>query len=566
MDNKKYLTLKKSNCKNCYKCIRNCPVKSIKFSDNQANIIADECVLCGMCFVSCPQNAKEIRNDVGLVQTVLDVGKPVYASVAPSFVAEYKLNSFEPMRKLLKHLGFADAQETAVGAQVVTEKYIELLNKNEQDIIISTCCHSINSLVQKYYPSIVPYMANVTSPMLAHCNMLKQQHPGSFTVFIGPCISKKEEAEIYGIADCVLTFEELDLWMSAEGISLADFTEESEKVTSDNGKLSQLYPITGGILRSMEHKPENYTYIALDGIDNCVEAFKEIEHGNLKKCFIEMSACKGSCVNGPGITNHGTSIIKNTLKIDNYAGKNNFEENTIYDNEYMTKKLDFIGINSKMPGEETILKILAKIGKTKPEHELNCGSCGYNTCREKAIAVYMGKADLNMCLPYLKEKAENFSDNVINNTPNGIFILDEDLNIQQINKAACKFLNIKNQKDCIGQGIVDYLNPTEYITAMASGKKLQQESKKYLDKYGIFIAETIYYDKDYHLLFSIMRDITARESEKRQHSELTTKTVEITDRVIEKQMRIVQEIASLLGETTAETKIALTQLKDTLSQ
>ena len=555
MNNAKYLQLKKSNCKNCYKCIRNCPVKSIKFSDNQANIITDECILCGQCFVSCPQNAKEIRNDVNLVKSLLDIGFPVYASVAPSFVAEYKLKSFEPIRKALKSLGFADAEETAIGAQIVSQEYLKMLNEGKKDVIISSCCHTINSLIQKYFPEILPYLAEVSSPMLAHCNLLKQQHPKCITVFIGPCISKKEEAEIYGGADAVLTYEELDIWFDEEKISLEDFGEANE------GKLAQFYPITGGIIRSMPEKPTTYSYLAIDGIDNCTEAFQEILNGDLTNCFIEMSACKGCCVNGPGVSKSEKTVLKNTLNVDKFAGDARYD---VTHELSLEKEISFIGTKSHIPGEATIKSILAKIGKTLPEHELNCGTCGYNTCREKAIAVHQGKADLSMCLPYLKEKAENFSDNVINNTPNAIFVLDEYLNIQQINSTACQFFKVAGASDLLNKPVVDILDPVDYIDAMTNGKKIQKETKKYLDDYGIHVAETIVYDKEFHLIFSFMRDITAKQESDMQRNDLRLKTTEITDKVIAKQMRIVQEIASLLGETTAETKIALTQLKDTL--
>ena len=204
----KVLQLKKSNCKNCYKCIRNCPVKSIKFSDGQANIIADECILCGRCFVNCPQDAKQIRNDVPRVQELIASGHPVIASVAPSFIAEFPLLDFESMRGMLRQLGFADAEETAIGATIVKQEYERMIASGEHDVIISSCCHSINSLIQKYHPAALPYLAPVLSPMLAHCKLIKEQKPEAKTVFIGPCISKKEEAELYDYCDAVLTFEE----------------------------------------------------------------------------------------------------------------------------------------------------------------------------------------------------------------------------------------------------------------------------------------------------------------------------------------------------------------------
>ena len=197
--------------------------------------------------------------------------------------------------------------------------------------------------------------------------------------------------------------------------------------------------------------------------------------------------------------------------------------------------------------------------------ELTWGSCGHPPCREKAIAVYQGKADLTMCLPYLKERAETFSGFVINNTPNGIFVLDESLCVQQINRAACELFNLKTPSDIVGSPIVRLINPADYLTVMTTGIPVR-DKKKYIAEYQKYVEETIVYDREYHIIFSIMRDITAQETQAAERNELCTKTVEITNAVIEKQMRVVQEIASLLGETTAETKIALTQLKDTLSQ
>ena len=194
---KNFLGLKKSNCKNCYKCIRHCPVKSIKFSDNQAHILEEDCILCGQCFVNCPQNAKIIRNDTGRVREMICSSRPVYASVAPSFVANYEGVTIQSMEMALQRLGFAAAEETAVGATIVKKQYDEMIRQGDRDVIISSCCHSVNTLIQKYYPEALKYLAPVISPMQAHCRKIKKEHPDAFTVFIGPCISKKAEAEEY---------------------------------------------------------------------------------------------------------------------------------------------------------------------------------------------------------------------------------------------------------------------------------------------------------------------------------------------------------------------------------
>lgn len=553
----KFLQLKKSNCKNCYKCIRNCPVKSIKFADGQANIIPDECILCGRCFVNCPQDAKQIRDDVPRVKEMIASDKKVIASVAPSFIAEFPLMDFAAMKSALLKLGFADAQETAIGATIVKTEYEKMIASGKHDVIISSCCHSVNALIQKYYPSVLPYLADVLSPMLAHCRVIKEENPGACAVFIGPCISKKEEAELYGECDVALTYEELEAWMNEAGVVPAGDSTEP-----DEGKRGRFFPIKGGIIKSMHTENTGFTYLAVDGVQNCIAAIKEIESGALKNCFIEMNACEGACINGPAISHHHKPLLSGEVKVVAFAGDDEFRVAMPIDT---FKNIPYIGTHEKIPGEAAIKEILAKMGKTSPEQELNCGSCGYPTCREKAIAVYQGKADLSMCLPFLKEKAETFSGYVINNTPNAIFVLDENLCVQQINKAGCALFNLKTPSDILGSPIVRLLNPADYLGVMTSGVPIK-EKKHYLAEYKKYVAETIVYDHEYHIVFSIMRDITSEEERQSERSELCNKTVAITNEVIEKQMRVVQEIASLLGETTAETKIALTQLKDALQK
>ena len=553
----KFLQLKKSNCKNCYKCIRNCPVKSIKFADGQANIIPDECILCGRCFVNCPQDAKQIRDDVPRVKEMIASGKKVIASVAPSFIAEFPLMDFAAMKSALLKLGFADAQETAIGATIVKTEYEKMIASGKHDVIISSCCHSVNALIQKYYPSVLPYLADVLSPMLAHCRVIKEENPGACAVFIGPCISKKEEAELYGECDVALTYEELEAWMNEAGVVPAGDSTEP-----DEGKRGRFFPIKGGIIKSMHTENTGFTYLAVDGVQNCIAAIKEIESGALKNCFIEMNACEGACINGPAISHHHKPLLSGEVKVVAFAGDDEFRVAMPIDT---FKNIPYIGRREKIRGEAVIKEILAKMGKTSPEQELNCGSCGYPTCREKAIAVYQGKADLSMCLPFLKEKAETFSGYVINNTPNAIFVLDENLCVQQINKAGCALFNLKTPSDILGSPIVRLLNPADYLGVMTSGVPIK-EKKHYLAEYKKYVAETIVYDHEYHIVFSIMRDITSEEERQSERSELCNKTVAITNEVIEKQMRVVQEIASLLGETTAETKIALTQLKDALQK
>jgi iron only hydrogenase large subunit-like protein len=551
------LTLKKSNCKNCYKCIRHCPVKSIRFSGNQAYIISDECILCGQCFVVCPQDAKQIVDETEKVRVLLQSGDPVVVSLAPSFVANYEGVGIDSMRDALKKLGFYDAEETAIGATIVKNEYDRLINEGQRDIIISSCCHSINLLIQKYYPNLLPYLADVLSPMQAHCIDIKKRIPNAKTVFIGPCVAKKDEAQKYeGVVDAVLTFDELTAWLNNEKISLEKKKDKNEK------SLARFFPTTGGILKTMAMANPSYSYMAMDGVENCMAALKDIEAGNVHNCFIEMSACVGSCVGGPVMEKFHRSPVKDYLSVSDYAGKEDFDVAQPTQNE-VVKHFLAIDRGAMQPSEAEIQETLRQMGKMKKEDELNCGSCGYDTCRAKAIAILQGKAEISMCLPYLKEKAENFSDTISRNTPDGLIVLNENLEVQQVNSAALKMLNLRNPGDILGDQVVRILDPNDFIKVLSMGRPIH-DKREYLAEYDKYVDKTIVYDKEYHLLLGILRDVTEEESQRERKEEISRQTVEIADNVVDKQMRIVQEIASLLGETAAETKIALTKLKESI--
>ena len=553
------LTLKKSNCKNCYKCIRHCPVKAIRFSGNQAHIIGNECILCGQCFVVCPQNAKEIVDETEKAKVLLQSGGPVIVSLAPSFIANYEGVGINAMRKALKQLGFYDVEETAIGATIVKTEYERMLKEDERDVIITSCCHSINLLIQKHYPQALEYLADVVSPMQAHCKDIKSRFPNAKTVFIGPCVAKKDEAEHYeGIVDAVLTFEELTEWFKAENIEL------EKEMDNDICSRARFFPTTGGILKTMAQDIPGYTYLALDGVENCIAALKDIIDGKIHKCFIEMSACVGSCVGGPVMEKyHRSSAVKDYIAVSGYAGTKDFEVSQPKANE-LKKNFGYIELRSQMPSDMEIQNVLRQMGKFKPSQELNCGSCGYNTCREKAIAILQGKAEISMCLPFLKDKAESFSDAIVKNTPNGLIVLNEQLEVQQINDAARKMMNIRSANDIVGDQVVRILDPAVFMNVLRDKRNVRDE-RVYLAEYRRYVEQSVVYDQDSRLLICIMRDITDEQDEREKKEKISRQTIEVADKVVEKQMRIVQDIASLLGETAAETKIALAKLKESIS-
>lgn len=552
------LKLKKSNCKNCYKCIRHCPVKSIRFSAGQAHIIDDECILCGHCFVVCPQNAKEIVDETEKVRVLISSGDPVIVSLAPSFIANYNGVGIEAMRDALKKLGFHDAEETALGATMVKREYDRMLKEENHDIVISSCCHSVNLLIRKYFPDQLPYLADVVSPMVAHCMDIKRRIPNAKTVFIGPCVAKKDEAaQSGGAVDAVLTFEELTRWFEKERI------KPEQKILPDNESRARFFPTPGGILKTMAMDAPDYAYMALDGVENCIAALKDIEQGKIHKCFIEMSACAGSCIGGPVMEKYHPSPVMDYIAVSSFAGEKDFD---IPQPDVHLMKHSYTPLMTKaaMPSDAELLRIMHEMGKYKPSDELNCGSCGYNTCREKAIAIYQGKAEVSMCLPFLKDKAESFSDAIVKNSPNALLVVNDQLEVQQVNTAALRLMHLREASDVLGTQVDRILDPSMFNTVRKTGRGLYNQ-RAYLAEYSRYVDQTVVPAEDGRIMLCIIRDVTSEEDERRRKEEISRETAEVADKVVDKQMRIVQEIASLLGETAAETKIALSKLKESIS-
>ena len=555
------LESKASDCRNCYKCIRYCPMKAISFANNKAAIIHDECILCGRCYLMCPQNSKIVRNDVLMVQKIIHSKRKVIVSLAPSFVANFNAN-FADVKKAILKLGFSDVEETAVGATIVKKRYDEMLDE-KHDVIISSCCHSINLLIQKHYPKALPFLADAYSPMVAHGKDIKSRYGvDAAVVFVGPCIAKKDEGERNADhIDAVLTFGELEEWLKEEKIVI----DCSKPFHRDEESKARLFPICGGILETMKKENKDYHYIAVDGVEHAKKVLQDIIDGKIHKCFIEMSACHGSCVNGPMMKNNKSSLVSRYINVENIAGEKDFTIGKLNSQEIIHPYYAISLAKLATPSEKEIIKVLRTMGKTSKSDELNCGSCGYTSCREKATAVIQGRATIEMCLPYLMEKAQSFSEKIVMNSPNGLMVLDESLNIQLLNNSMCKIIGISAPSVLIKKNVTTILDPTDYALALGDNSDRTIAKKVYLSEYEKYVENTIIYDRKFHILICVMKDITDRELQAQKRDELIKKSVEITNKVIEKNMRSVQEIASLLGESTAETKVALLSLKDALN-
>ena len=558
------IQFKEANCKGCYKCIRNCDLKAIKFSNEQARILDSECVLCGKCTLVCPQNAKVIKSDLPETKELINNGTMLYATIAPSYVSAFPNVSFAQLSNALKKLGFVRVEETAIGASMVSAEYSKLMQKKEMKNIITTCCPTINLLVEKYYPELVPYLAPVVAPATAHAKALKELYGNNIkVVFIGPCISKKYEAHMNDYINTVLMFDELKEWLEEENIT---FTETDNESTEMCNTISRFYPVPEGIIHTIPSDiRKNYKTMAVDGLDRCINILDSLKDGQIEGYFLEMNSCAGSCIEGPGMHNeHIPFLIAKDLLLNNVRKKTTtpapLTENSKPD---LTKAFVLTLVKDKVPDEATISSILASIGKTTPKEMLNCGACGYSTCRDKAIAVFQGKADLKMCLPYMREKAESMSNIILDNTPDAIFVTDMEFNILEYNHAASKMFK-QIDSNTIGLPIEMLINSENFENVKANGENIYYAlCSDTMNELTLDISIIYAPNHDYIV---IAKDVTAEQEHNRELEKIRKDTLETTQRVIDKQMRVAQEIASLLGETTGETKAALTNLKKSIAQ
>lgn len=559
------LNFSKANCKNCYKCLRTCQVKAVQIKNDQAGIVEERCIGCGQCLVVCPQDARNIKSYLEDVKEAIKQKKKVIAAIAPSFVGAFNLADEGKLSGALKQLGFTWVEETAIGAEVVSELYDKLMDQSKHDNLITTCCPSANYLVDRYFPSLTDYLIPIVSPMLAHGKMLKQRHGhDSYVVFIGPCTAKKIEAVSFqhiGIIDAVMTFEELSKWLEDDEISL----DLIQSVPFDGlaSRRGQAYPLLGGVADSFRES-KKYEKLKVDGIAECMEVFSSIEAGNITGVCVEVNVCRGGCLNGPGMPKNAKDFYKRQNILKKYIEERSSCE--LPENFAVPAGLDFSKvfiarpINKKLAPEASIKEILESMGKYEPTDELNCGGCGYNTCREKAQAVFEGMAEMNMCMPFMRGKAESVTNVIFENSPNIILFIDDKLNVKEINPTAQRVFGVK-EDFIIDKPLSIILDEEPFRQVRDSRNSLLAQSVSY-PCYGVVLLLNILYLEKKNIILAIMSNITKEERQRDELKRVKENAIDAAQKVIEKQMRVAQEIASLLGETTAETKVTLSKLKE----
>jgi len=562
------ITTNRARCRDCYRCVRTCPVKAIRVQNGQAQIVPELCIGCGNCVTACPQEAKSVRDDLPAIRRAIRAGRTVVASLAPSTPAFFNLQAFDQMEAILKHLGFAAVGETAYGAEMVGKAHRDYIeqHRNLWPIITSSCPVVVN-LIEKYYPDLIPHLAPFVSPMIAHGRALRRRYGAdAYIVFIGPCIAKKEEAResaFEGSIDGVLTFNELLDWLSSEHV-VVDMAEQPAQPTLRVN--ARLFPVEGGLIGTANLDTDMLAshIVTTSGLEACEDVLRGIRAHQLAACAAELMACEGGCISGPAMEAAGTVHVARQRVIA-YASRRQPQP--------LPERGDWPDLgrgycDKKVPvpqfTEEQIQSILSLVEKYTPDDELNCGACGYATCREKAVATLRGMAEATMCIPYMRRRAESLRQVVMDVTPNAILIVDERLYLQELSPSAERLLGC-HRATCVGKPLTNILPVVDGLVRVRDmGQPVTGETVKLRD--DLIVEQTIVPVKDHNLFLAILRDVTEREQQRASLEHLRTEMLLRTQEVVNRQMRVAHEIAQLLGETTAESKMMLSRLASLLKE
>lgn len=558
-----------ARCRDCYRCVRTCPVKAVRVQGGQAQVVPELCIVCGTCVRACPQGAKSVCDDRQAVRQAIASGRKVVASVAPSAPAYFEVQSFGQMERALGALGFAAAYETAFGAEMVGQAHREMVDaERSRWPVITSSCPVVVNLIEIYYPDIVPHLAPIVSPMIAHGRWLRERYGAdAYVVFIGPCFAKKGEMRedaVCGAIDAALTYEELSDWLRASEVSIAAAPGESERVPRANARA---FPVEGGLVGTADLDTDILAgdIVTTSGLAACEDVLQGIRAGTLQASLVELMACEGGCINGPGMGD-GVGIYLARQRVLEYASRRQAQplpSRTEWPSLYRSYRDKSVPLPEFT--EEQIREVLHRVDKYAPEDELNCGACGYPTCRDKAIATLRGLAEATMCIPYTRRRAESLRQVIMAVTQDPVITVDTRLHVQDMSPSAEAMLRCSLQQ-AIGHPL-DEVAPPPVLDGFRQVRQTSQPIvRQRLTLNGLIVEQTIVAVSGQNLIVGILRDVTEREQQRTQLERIRDETLQRTQEVVIKQMRVAHEIAQLLGETTADTKIMLSRLARLLEE
>ncbi len=551
-----------SECQDCYKCVRECPVKAIKIRNNSAHIISDLCILCGHCVEICPIGAKKVRNDLAVASNALKnkgTDKAV-VSLAPSYAAEFQDIPYRKLISAIKKLGFDAVSETAIGAEKVSGWISENINQTSCErgqIFISSACPSIVRLVKKYIPVYGDSITKCYSPLLTHAKIIKKiWGENTKIIFIGPCIAKKSESDMYpDLVEAALTFEDLLSWFKKAGIDINTVeSTENDKFEPFKAGNASLYPVDGGMIKTIDASHEKTMFVSVSGVNNVRNALTGLENYNgHKNIFLELLACEGGCINGPKASTRKSTILKRNAVI-NSSQTDNFDFEVIKNIE-IDNSLDIKPVFEAEHSHSEIRQALRSIGKLDKLDELNCGGCGYDSCRDFAAALINGKAEKAMCLSYIRKIAQKKANALIKTMPSGVVIVDNQMKIIESNRRFAELLGsdivlVFNASPGMEGASIEKILPQHqklFKLVLETGEDILNKDVRYQNK---VLQVSIFSVEKNQIVGAVFQDVTKPVVQKER-------VVNKAKQVIDKSLSTVQQIAYLLGENAAETEILL---------
>jgi iron only hydrogenase large subunit-like protein/uncharacterized Fe-S cluster-containing protein len=540
-----------ARCRDCYRCLKGCPVKAIRMEKGQAYVDSARCIACGTCIRECPQQAKSFRHDIDVAQKLIEDGHFVAASIAPSFAAVFNGWQRARLASALRALGFRYVGQTSHGAYQISAHAKRLVKEGEKPYI-GTACPALVNYIEKYQPELTGNLLPLLSPMAAHARMLKEKlGRDARVVFIGPCVAKKSELfrpDVARVVDCVLTFRELSTWLEQKGIDLSPCEESN--FYGKSVQWAQLYPLPGGMIKTagLEDDGLNMKLLRVDGIANVRELLRDVPCDSAYT-LIEPLVCSQGCINGPGISmdknifERRKDIIDYDRDVQDFLPSLPIENGDIFKTTYKS---------ATRPGrevtEEEIQQVLEKTGKADPQQQLNCGACGYDSCREKAVAVVLGMAELEMCIPYMRRLAERRTDLIFETTLNGILILDEDLNIIAVNPAFKKYFLCSDA--VLGRHVSYLMDPAPFEKLIAGVTDYLDITVTH-DHYNLHCREVLYILKEDKQIVGIFMNIASQQEHEKKLNDMRSQTIEQANELLEHQIKMAQTIAQIIGESTA---------------
>ncbi len=556
--------INREECKGCMRCIPTCPSEAIRVKKGRAAIDNSRCIACGTCFRQCRHGAVQQISEVEKVKGFIRSGRKVILSMDPACLAflPHGMN-MEQLASAVQSLGVWDVADASEAYSAVAAEYVRLIQEKPGENIIFSACPVVQNLLEQFYPELLSSLAPVASPMIAHGRMLKRDFTSAAVVYVSTCAARLEESQDVRHSteiNAVLSMEELLAWLRQEGIDPG--TCEEEPLLSEGGGIGQLGAIAGGMMECVDYMMPDHgrKTISVDGMPSCRALLEELCRGAISGCIIEMSACEGGCVggaNGIGSENNARGPFAAALQIRDYV--NNKDKTPYFDTHGIAMAnptIDF-SVGPYVPTEDEIQEMLFQIGVGNPRQQKNCGWCGYENCRSRAEAILHHKEPVSICPQSVRDNKNDMYSFLYEELPMAALLIDDTQKVADFNQEAGSLFNMKKGQE---KYIFEIMDPGDVQYVLDTGLGIRHKRLDIPELY-LRVEMDLVPLKRLGMVLGLFWDVTEEEEEENRQLQSRLQSVEMAQKVIDKQMMVAQQIAFLLGETTAETKVTLNQLK-----